>query len=874
MTARSEADREELMRSYRAAAQQRDEVECIRLLKALHSIDPGNRDWLVDLERFQRKRAATLEKRCLQALDGRKTLEVWQTLDYLASEGGLAVSPELKRRLHEYLSEASRREGASAGRALLDDLRRFFDANDYENTHRTLKVCKDLVALDLYELQERDGELIRKADVWVHREQRQRADHKAFEETLAVLRSEIENGEQPDAVQGLLDTLARFEWSVPQETAADARQAIAARRKRLAGRRRQRTAARVGVVVSVVAGMGTLFWVIERRQAQREWAGRLQQAFESNDFPVFVKEKSAMQRDRRALFGNGVSSAAVVREWLQREKELERTYEERTMRLLAILESLARIREGGFSDPGPTIDGLLVAGRGLATTPQDLQRIIDFEKARVAANDAESQRGVKTIDEILAAMQETDSASFDERQRLAGRTVELLERIRNIDPVSTEWKSEIEKRAKTIAELKASLDETSRGLTELGKSRSLDSYLDAGAAFMAAFPDDSLSGRLRAILENRENYTGLAEVLPSSAYRRGSARLPFESLAGDKLYPMAILENPFWGGLVARLEKLDRLLSRRWPDTQKSIHSLQDDRYLLALYQYEYKATGNRVFVDGPFTDTRDGYVYMPSPFDTVPEFKLQRVAEADITDLQRMPHCVFLETMMTEAQKLDSGEADVFLLRKIKELSEHQGILNPFLKVKLLRFLVGAFNDLGIPKEDTGSVDEILRSLQRMDDEFGGTSWLCVKHASVQTANERSTAILVRHFQDAAWLSNYRFQRHLEAACVGRGARYVGMAGLREPVPELLEGVKPPELWVLRDEGEGPRVAVVAERGRDGSYRPSITLRRGEPLFAPGGEATTRATLAECVENSGVKAFQPEAVLWPPAWPVNRRAL
>lgn len=872
---------DELVRQYRGAAQRREETECIRLLKELHHLDPGNRCWLDDLERFRQRRFSSIEKACREAMAEDNEPRVWALIDELATFEKLKAGASLKREAVEYLRGKRRIVGDQDGRKARDDLIRLHGAGDLEGTVEALRVYGDMVGLGLYKRTPEDKRMAEAARAWVKGQRADRKKDELYKSKVQTLRKEVARADPGPAVETLLKELDRFKRPIPDDLQRRAREVIDAQQSRELRRVRAKRFGWGIAAAITLAGFCAAAWWLGLVRAEKTWSARLETAYNETDLEGFRSLKGELSTGRHLFYGSLLLSAPSVREWLDREDELVKASSDRRAAMERVLEALESMREGGYDVERFEIETFLEEGRKLALGQDDLKRLETIEADWRSAKRAQAETLIQRIADAVPGTEPLEVSRLADAEARLNELQGWIEEARRTDPAPPEVLATLATLEEQVSDLSTRVGRMRGAMDALQSSETIVGYIKGLRDYADGTVDERLAGMLGKILELTSDYKRLIEWSPSTPYRTGSAVIPFESTPVGRFYPLMADDNHFWSSLLKQLETTDEALLTAVPKVKSAITSLRDDRQLTGLRQYKDVRSGSTVFMEGelygyeqggdPLSEI-SGQIYKPGSQDVVPEFSFRKTKLGEVRELRRMPHCLFVEKLVKQIDGLADSELDVFLLGKVLDLHANAEIANPYLKLKLIQFLLLQLTELGV-EGHAGETKAFLQALQRIDNS-DTISWLCVANPRLDDLNKMAETVTQHHLlgEGARWIREYRFRRLLRSACAGRGARFAGMVDITRRRPVVLPGRSPAELWVLRRRKNGlTAVYAVADRSSTGTYEAKLPVVPGEPLFAPSGKTRSGDVLARCLELSGLKQPPPDFE-WPAAWPVNRR--
>jgi len=247
------------------------------------------------------------------------------------------------------------------------------------------------------------------------------------------------------------------------------------------------------------------------------------------------------------------------------------------------------------------------------------------------------------------------------------------------------------------------------------------------------------------------------------------------------------------------------------------------------------------------------------------------------------MLHCSLLQPILEDVNEVNSTFSLDFMLATIAEFAKapvwdkrkknadlEHSLLNPFLKVKLLRF----FSEQTVALAGPGVLPELdmaLPELRTADNlQF---DWLCIENPKLVAINHSCENVLDQHFADLGWISQKRIKGLAEQHAITRGVEWSGCVDLDSPRRIKWRGKRPREAWAFRVVSSGrvsPRIALLdAGQGR---FRICTPLLPGEPLFSPTDDSITSEVLKSLLAETGVDDVAAVRASLPPNWPVLQK--
>ncbi len=878
----SETAREPLVKQYRAAIRRRDDADCIETLRRLREIEPENDNWLEDLQRFEKKRMAALEAECRKALAEDDIPRLGDLLDELMGKWLVPVRASLKQDIVACLDKARRCEAVEQAAQLMQTLAAVRVDEDMEAVTQALADGDALLAQGLWEMGTEQATVFDEAKSWVAGEQKKLARDKAYKSKLAELRREIKKPKPDKDLQPLLKSLQAFKIAVPPDVKRGARQAVQTWQRMQARRRKLRIVKVAAALVLVLLGAATAAWFAECGRASKSWGDSLGAAFEHKDLPGFQRVKGRVKDDRPWLFGKRVWNSEEVQYWVGRERELEEQYADRMERRERVWQQLATVRTNGFELARDEIDILVATAQGLSLGSEDAARIATFTADWKAAKQAHFDTVAEQLAELMPGEDAFAERGLNEVQQLVEQLQSLVKKGREIEFLPEESRDRLDAFDRDIEVIARRASLRADKLDALRSAKTMRDYLGAAREYADAYPNESLGASLVNVLSRKAHYQYLGAMTSAKSYAEPSARIHFEKLIVDTFYPTVPAENYLWSTLVGRLADAHKALNRKWPEVREAIEALGDDRYLTDLWAYQEAGTERMVYAELPYGDTATlsgdekatvvTKSYSPGITDTSPSFSEKTVPRNEMRNLLPMAHCRFVKRLVDAVERVAPSESDVFLLERMVELHAMEGVPSALLKLKLMRFLSDQFLKLSVSSPESERFREIAKGMARIDDGIT-VSWLCTRTLSVEEASKQAAEFLATHFDNPSPIASYRFRRTMAATCMGRGAGFVGVVNPDGSGTPVIPEQQPAELWVLRGDPEEQMTAVVAgERTAEGTYDFTIPLEPGEPLFAPGGRATTAQVLEQVKGSIGISDTSRVDFRWPAPWPANRQ--
>lgn len=840
---------EPMMKEYRRAVRAGDTRECVRLLRRLAAVDKNNAGWLEDLKGFEIKRWGEIGKEYEQA---RKVENIDALASLLIEINGEWTTPRDDRLRNEVRAASLalyEKQAFQKGKEIVQTISKAYAALNYEQLEGGLNTFERLLAEGYLKPDAPMQAQVDEAKDWFRIEKKRREEERLYDETLLRLRSAVENG-NPEELEDILNVLSRYERAIPDRLEERAKSILEG--YQLA---RERARKRVWVTVIIVALMiltGIAGYLAKIRYDKQVAIASLElkQHYTAEDIAAFSAATARIEKEHPKVF-----QSEEVQRWTRRRNELSTLVEGKRAAYESVMVKLDAIRESGYAQDADNVEGLLVEARANITTGVDQGRMAifvqDWEARKLALQDEADSKAQESIDALTREMDRLEKDSNRERASIT----------RDLERIKTDFNNAIvaHDRARDTVKaqfpiLSARMDGFERGLegkdTQLAairKAQSLPEYLEAIETYARAFPEDQLTVTLGPIRECADSYRQFYEI-PMNCGR----------------------SNIFWGADVEASEKRATSSREQWPSIKEQLLALEFEKRYTDLWECE-TAAGTIYFEgkpqkgnwqQGQITRLYEGMVYKPSEADLQPEFK---VASGTESDVEPMPHCDYVRSLVSLGRFSTSEKALDGLLGKMKELYKYDGI-SPLLKLRLMDMLAGYVENLvganGIP-----SWSNMRADLQSIDPSL---HWLCGLHRDVKIANDRSVQILKKWFSPPWIINQYRFGLDAQEISLSRGMKWIGAADVIDPMQiKWVTNNKPSEVWVVRRVDGQPKTLLAAEKSQNGG-KPYFKFFQGEPLFAPSDKTTTRDHMRDLkTKYSGTDT---QNVDWPVSWPGNFR--
>ncbi len=848
---------EPLLKEYRKAVRAGDTQRVVRQLRQIAKLDAKNKTWIEDLRQFEQKRLGEVQG-LLQANAQKLSKEALLAL--LAELDAFPVANTEAGRLRKVATAALKEiyagEAGAEGAKLIGELSAAYAAQDLARATSVLQQYETLQKAGNFQPTLRLQTQYDEAMEWLQQEQKQLADQKVYDETLATLTLELEMG-YAEKVEERLGQLMRLGRSLPESVEQRAKALL--KQHRLEKKRRLRLTMILTTVVLLLLGAGATF-AFMHYQFQHEVAAaeaELAQLFKAHDRTGFEACLAALEDNKTKVF-----DTPTIQVWAARKAELRRLEEQVQATCQKTLARLDAVRQNGFREERSLISNLVAQAQACAPKGEDHNRIALFlaawtaqQRKALAGKDTDARALLGQIGENLPGADAFAAQNPEELRKKIAAAQDLLAQAGKIEEASPELLQQLRAHKAKVGELAKGMEARQELIAAMATASSLYDYMEMLRKYVTVFPGDWLSKNFSRWLENE------------TLYKEFSAVITLE------------LSNRVWNATAGELVQRDKRLKEKWAEVQGAIASLGEDKELVDLYVASYLAEGGvrrQVFFKGKPHDLTTGVVgygglaYEPKTNDQQAIFKTLNKPRDAFEDTQGklLPHCIWVKALIAEAGRTTSELSDLFLLNKMSELKEKNDI-PALLRLRLISFLMDRFLDLSGSAE--GSTWALLAGkLKGVDQDL---SWLCTGSPAVQAAGQKATAILVESFSDSRQLGLYRAEWLLKRAAVDRTVQWVGFAPFKEGAPAVMTSKQATlEIWVVRPALTPDSFEIRVWEEQRGAERVHYEAALpGEPLFAPVATKSTRILLQEIKNTSGIADLNPASWKSIP-WPSNLR--
>ena len=421
-------------------------------------------------------------------------------------------------------------------------------------------------------------------------------------------------------------------------------------------------------------------------------------------------------------------------------------------------------------------------------------------------------------------------------------------------------------------------------LVNLSSMSELSAYMEGLQAYVARFPGDGRTQKIRDVLAASDDYG----IFLDGAY--GSTNSPPALGHLVQIFHALPADNRFWKEAYGNYAGYRDRVNTEWRATRDTLQQWEVDRTLTGLHQFEYLSGGQRTVAlcwddftahankrGLPGKWSYAGSCYMPTPRDVRPDFRVVAppIPKKDIGRFQATGHAKFIKTMAEECKTVDPDQAVDFLIRWTERTANNTEFINDVLRLRVLRFLTKKLQtivEIGTyPPLDAG-----ITALDTIQDQ--GLEWICVKNETVLATSAKATQVIAEDFpHDLSEATVSGFLLTISQTCVERGVQWVGCVDPLSPQKVSFRTAPPRELWVLRVNPENGEMEplVVGERIH-GKFRFEEALRPWEPIFGPENIVvpSSRKELERAIKAyPDTRRDELDKVEWPACWPVNRRS-
>ncbi|MBF0204566.1 MAG: hypothetical protein HQK67_09700 [Desulfamplus sp.] len=595
-----------------------------------------------------------------------------------------------------------------------------------------------------------------------------------------------------------------------------------------------------------------------------------------------------------------------------KSRELASLLEQKRATFKTLIIELEDMKTAGFPGTIEEIEGKIkdILAAANAVTPQYLARLKSVQRAW-----EERKRVIKDMEEkelsaifekieylfknILFAATEDES---NENEKMLRQIEELITQGMKLNSVSVAMK-------KSLNDFKTQMD-SAREITSVRKSQfremmnteSLDAYIRELKTFSGAFPDDPVTKKIVPIIDMAKIYSyflSAPSIKPFDSSQESDNTAKSEQ-SNDQTDPnqMNDPENIFWFSTSEIIRTFNNNIRIHKNEVKEELAKMERTARFVDLWEctvnkpnfepekWYFNGKPSEEFVKG--VKSYAGIVYILSPDDLQPDFKINNAITIQVQDLRKMQHCDVVQQMINNIS-YDIGMESI--MQEIHNI--YRQTFSPILKLHLISFLTEQLFVL-VGKENALPFIEMSKDFKRFNNQV---NWLCTASSKYTIESRQAQTILTHHLQRPDKMNEYIAQWKIRKTTMKRIPRWVGFADLKDPEQlHFKTGKRPNEIWVVRNGRSGKNMSgggnVDSGKNVDGEAldKPMIFVTEiqdinttvkyydhkgylpGEPLFAPYDNNTTDQVLRSILVDSNLN--KETNIQWPSSWPVNIRHL
>jgi hypothetical protein len=902
-----------LEREFRAAVtsagKKRDFRKATRILRQLSRAEPGNADWKQQQRLFEQERARELDEAVQSAEAGDDLEALLELKDELNEEWLAPPAADLRVSTDAAIGKIRTKRAMEAGAEICQRLDNAYGGGIFGDVGRFLAAYDRLIAGGFFAPTDDMQSIYEGAGKW-HAERA--AEQKLDQEVLDLERkiwAAVAKDPPDEIVHELWAKRRIIDRPVDPRLEGEVHEAEELLHEIKTRQDRIRIVLISTIATFVLLVAGGILAGRHYLRLHRYYDQEMQVAAKNLDPAQFSSVLVDMRKE--PVFARFLEQSEEIQEHITGLQQLERTVEAHEQRFTRAVDEMTRIARGKYEDDDLFQSLMEDAERTrvmvpcLRSDPQNEARLTAVKTARklhwqkvmtdyasqlnAFAEDLNSRtptvEDIRTrpLDELETALvhlasQLDDAKGITAPLRAAAGRIGMVgagqAALSRLDAVSREIRDRLE-----------AVVARKRALANLPTVTALSAYIDGLQAYVARFPGDTRSEKMKVVLEANDVYSSFL----AGAHGRTHSPPTLHHLG--QIFRALPADNRFWKKVYGYHTGYHERLETEWQTTLDTLRQWKDDRTLTDLHEFylmsgdqkilalcwkDFTSDANKRGVSGNWSYT--GSCYAPSPDDVRPQFRVPAtpIPEQRMRGFRATGHVKLIKEMAEECAGVEQDKAVEFLVRWTERTANNTEFINDLLRLRVLRFLAKKLQAI-LEVGTYPSLDEGIAALDAIQDQ--GLEWMCVANQAVlDTAAKAGAAITDDFPHDLREATASRFLRIISQICVERGVQWVGFANPLTPKGvSFRQTAAPREIWVLRTNPDNGKLEpYVAGELVGGKYRFADPPLPWEPLFGPENTAapTSASELRRAIKEApAAQRAKLDQVEWPACWPVNRRS-
>jgi len=845
-----------LLKKLRRANNKGNFQECVWILRELVQKDPENSEWKPDLIEFEKFHMRQLRKKFEKLREEKKFNKIANLFIELQKQWIIPMDDALFEDIHLFLKKKQKEKISNQEQTLIPKIKTAYQEKDYNGLEKLIKDYEKLKKNKQFQSDKTLRPIYETALKWFNQKEKEKNKKNIYAEKLNRLNTKIAERSH-DGIKSLWEELLSYNYPMPENLESQVQESINKATSEKIKNEKKKRIRNLLLFIFVVTGLLIFLTGKYYNKIEHHKLAYLEQAFAAQDLEQVYALLTEMET-QDSIFSNFFRKTEMNKQ-RARANELKKSLDQKQATFIAIMARLEELQKKEFKEQPAIIERLLKDAMVNAVTSDEVGRLTVVRNTWEEKQMGDKSMAKNQLDNILRLLAEEfeyiDTHSTSDLAKDHGR-IQKIETIiaqgMKVQNASVEMKNRLTKFNTHLESIKSLLVARKNEIVKIQKADSLEGYLKELKIFSTAFPNDAISQGIEPVnaMEPFYHYL-LANPMtenPNNLFWYPTAKDIRNSEHNITIHKRKVAEN------IKRMERTERFV-----DLWECIVSRPNRK----AEKWYFSGEPSKEYVNGIKCYT--GIAYILSPKDSQPEFEANSVIIAHVQGLKRMPHCFFIEQMMSKISNNISVEN---IIQQMPVLY-HQNF-SPILKLHLMNFLIKEMFTL-VGRENALAFTDIADDLKQYS---SGVHWVCSTNTKYKIEAKKADSILNANFAQSKVLNNYLSQREIQKICLKRSVKWVGVVDLEDTrILHLKIGKAPNEIWVVRDFGS-PQLFVSEEqvKGKKLKHLDHKGYLPGEPLFAPYDNNTTRDILSSISTDLSLSGnFN---IQWPSCWPVNLRHL